>query len=334
MWAFWALRVLLRQATRPPRPSDQKDCLVTSHEWGRVDDDGTVFVRTPDGERPVGQYPEGTPEEALTFYTERFAALETEVQLLEQRVRSGKLTPDEATTTVKTVRTQVTDAHAVGDLQSLAGRLDSLGPVIAGQRLARKEERAEGRGGEQDRQGGHRRGGREARGLPGLAQRRHPDARAARPVEGAAPHRPGDRRRAVEAVLGCADDVHPPPQGPLRRAAGEARRRPGREGAAGQAGRGAGRLDGLGADRGPVSRPDARLEGRRPGAARHRRRAVEAVPGRPGRVLRRPRRSQRGPRRGVRCERRGQAGAAGRGRGTRPGHRPRRPPSDPSATSP
>ena len=115
---------------------------MTSHEWGRVDDDGTVYVRTPDGERSVGQYPEGTPEEALTFYTERFAALETEVQLLEQRVRSGKLTPDEATTTVKTVRTQVTDANAVGDLQSLAGRLDSLGPVIAGQRLARKEERA------------------------------------------------------------------------------------------------------------------------------------------------------------------------------------------------
>ena len=115
---------------------------MTSHEWGRVDDDGTVYVRTPDGERSVGQYPEGTPEEALTFYTERFAALETEVQLLEQRVRSGKLTPDEATATVKTVRTQVTDANAVGDLQSLAGRLDSLGPVIAGQRLARKEERA------------------------------------------------------------------------------------------------------------------------------------------------------------------------------------------------
>ena len=99
----------------------------------------------------------------------------------------------------------------------------------------------QGRGGEQGRQGGHRRRGREARGLPGLAQRRHPDARAARPVEGAPPHRPGDRRRAVEAVLGRADDVHPPPQGALRRAAGEARRRPGREGAAGQAGRGAGR---------------------------------------------------------------------------------------------
>ncbi|MGI8645692.1 MAG: DUF349 domain-containing protein [Nocardioides sp.] len=115
---------------------------MTSHEWGRVAEDGTVFVRTQDGERSVGQYPEGTPGEALQFYTERYAALETEVGLLEQRVRSAKLSPDEATTSIKTVRTQVIEANAVGDLQALAGRLDSLGPVIAGQRQARKAERA------------------------------------------------------------------------------------------------------------------------------------------------------------------------------------------------
>ena len=36
---------------------------VTSNEWGRVDDDRTVYVKTADGERAVGQYPEGTPEE-------------------------------------------------------------------------------------------------------------------------------------------------------------------------------------------------------------------------------------------------------------------------------
>jgi len=115
---------------------------VTSHEWGRVEDDGTVYVRTGEGERSVGQYPEGTADEALRFYTDRFAALETEVGLLEQRVRANKLSPDEATTTVKTVRAQVAGANAVGDLQGLIGRLDSLGPVIAGQRQARKAERA------------------------------------------------------------------------------------------------------------------------------------------------------------------------------------------------
>ncbi len=116
---------------------------MTSSEWGRVDDDGTVYVRTTDGERAVGSYPAGTPEEALHFFTERFAALAFEVQLLEQRVNGAKLTPEEAAESIKTVRAQVGDANAVGDLASLSGRLDALGPVLAVQREARKAEKAE-----------------------------------------------------------------------------------------------------------------------------------------------------------------------------------------------
>ncbi|WP_121251000.1 DUF349 domain-containing protein [Nocardioides ferulae] len=115
---------------------------MTSHQWGRVDDDGTVYVKTADGERSVGQYPAGTPEEALAFFTERFAALEFEVELLEKRIASGVLSPEEATESVKTVRTQVLEANAVGDLAALATRLDALAPVIAAQREERKAERA------------------------------------------------------------------------------------------------------------------------------------------------------------------------------------------------
>jgi len=117
--------------------------VVTSHQWGRVDDDGTVYVKTGDGERPVGQYPEGTPEEALRFFTERYDALAFEVGLLEQRIRSGVMSPDEAASSVRTVRSQVVDANAVGDLASLAERLDALAPVLEGQREARRAERAQ-----------------------------------------------------------------------------------------------------------------------------------------------------------------------------------------------
>ena len=116
---------------------------MTSSEWGRVDDDGTVYVRSADGERAVGSYPAGTPEEALAFFTERFDALSFEVQLLEQRVNSAKLSPDEAAESIKTVRAQVSDANAVGDLASLGGRLDALAPVLAVQREARRAEKAE-----------------------------------------------------------------------------------------------------------------------------------------------------------------------------------------------
>jgi hypothetical protein len=111
--------------------------------WGRVAEDGTFFVRTADGERSVGSYEAGTPAEALEFFTKRFDELEGKVRLLEQRVASGRLAPEEATSSIKALREQVVDAHAVGDLVALAGRLDALAPVIAAQRAARKEERAQ-----------------------------------------------------------------------------------------------------------------------------------------------------------------------------------------------
>jgi Domain of Unknown Function (DUF349) len=116
---------------------------VTTSEWGRVADDGTVYVRTTDGERPVGQYPEGSAEEALAFYAKRYDELAGSVHLLEQRVTAGVVAPDEATEAVKALRAQVVEAHAVGDLTALGGRLDALGPVISQQRQARRAERAE-----------------------------------------------------------------------------------------------------------------------------------------------------------------------------------------------
>jgi hypothetical protein len=53
------------------------------------------------------------------------------------------LSPDEATESVRNLRPQVVEAHAVGDLTALVGRLDALGPVISQQRQARRAERAE-----------------------------------------------------------------------------------------------------------------------------------------------------------------------------------------------
>ena len=111
-------------------------------QWGRVDADGTVYVRTTDGERAVGQYPEGSPEEALAFFTRRFDALAFEVQLLEQRVRAGALSPDEATESIKQVSAQLVEPNAVGDLVSLTARLDALGPLIGLQRGQRRADRA------------------------------------------------------------------------------------------------------------------------------------------------------------------------------------------------
>jgi len=93
--------------------------------WGRVDEAGTVFVRTSDGEREVGQYPDGSPEEALAYFERKFADLAGAVSLLEQRARRGAPAADVAKA-VSTLQASVADAHAVGDLDALARRLEAL----------------------------------------------------------------------------------------------------------------------------------------------------------------------------------------------------------------
>lgn len=93
--------------------------------WGRVDETGTVFVRTSDGEREVGQYPDATAEEALAYFERKYADLAGQVTLLEQRVRRGAPATDIAKA-VTTLRESIANAHAVGDLDSLARRLEAL----------------------------------------------------------------------------------------------------------------------------------------------------------------------------------------------------------------
>lgn len=93
--------------------------------WGRVDETGTVFVRTSDGERQVGQYPDATPEEALAYFQRKYADLAGQVGLLEQRVRRGAPAADVAKA-VATLRESVAGAKAVGDLDALARRLEAL----------------------------------------------------------------------------------------------------------------------------------------------------------------------------------------------------------------
>lgn len=97
--------------------------------WGRVGDDGTVYVREGDGERAVGSYPDATPEEALAYFERKFTDLQAQVSLLEQRVRGGAPAADVAKA-IASLTEAVTGANAVGDLASLTERLGKLNESI------------------------------------------------------------------------------------------------------------------------------------------------------------------------------------------------------------
>jgi Domain of Unknown Function (DUF349) len=97
--------------------------------WGRVDETGTVFVREPEGERAVGQYPDGSPEEALAYFERKFTELAGQVTLLEQRAKRGAPAADIAKA-VKSLTASVSTANAVGNLAALHTRLEALGGTV------------------------------------------------------------------------------------------------------------------------------------------------------------------------------------------------------------
>lgn len=99
---------------------------TTATEHGRVAEDGTVFVRTPDGERPVGSWQAGTPEQGLAFYARRYDDLVTEVVLLEGRLARGSGDPTAVAASARRLREGLATASVVGDLAAVETRLAAL----------------------------------------------------------------------------------------------------------------------------------------------------------------------------------------------------------------
>ena len=115
-------------------------------EWGRVTEDGTVFVRTTDGEREVGSWKAGSPEDGLAHFARRYEQLATEVTLLEQRLASGAGDPTQVAASAQRLKGTLPTAAAVGDLAGLERRVDVLlertATAVEAAKAARAEQRA------------------------------------------------------------------------------------------------------------------------------------------------------------------------------------------------
>ncbi|MFF3290179.1 DUF349 domain-containing protein [Streptomyces sp. NPDC003023] len=115
---------------------------MSSDPWGRVDETGTVYVRTAEGEQVVGSWQAGTPEEALAYFERKYEGLVVEIGLLERRVKTTDLSAKDAQIAIDHLRRQVDEHHAVGDLQALRVRLDALVATVDKRREERKAQRA------------------------------------------------------------------------------------------------------------------------------------------------------------------------------------------------
>lgn len=106
--------------------------MTASNEWGRVDTDGTVYVRTAAGERAIGSWYAGTAEEGLAHYARRYEDLATEVSLLESRLQSGAGDPKATLAHTAALRGSLDTVAVIGDLAAIDARLAALTEAAQG----------------------------------------------------------------------------------------------------------------------------------------------------------------------------------------------------------
>lgn len=116
------------------------------HQFGRVDDDGTVWLISAAGERIVGSWQAGDREAAFAHFGRRFDDLATEITLMEERLASGTGDARKIKAHASELAETLPTACVLGDIDALAGRLTTLlehaGAAAAADKSRREEHRA------------------------------------------------------------------------------------------------------------------------------------------------------------------------------------------------
>ncbi|WP_458315674.1 DUF349 domain-containing protein [Mycolicibacterium brisbanense] len=116
------------------------------HRFGRVDDDGTVWLITGSGERVIGSWQAGDNESAFAHFGRRFDDLHTEVALLEHRLSSGTGDARKIKSAAASLAETLPTAAVLGDVDALSARLtailDQADSAAATERAQRDEHRA------------------------------------------------------------------------------------------------------------------------------------------------------------------------------------------------
>ncbi len=132
-----------------PRPLSHPVVSVPAsdpHKFGRVDDDGTVWLISTAGERVVGSWQAGDTEAAFTHFGRRFDDLSTEIALLEERLAAGTGDARKIKATAAALAETLPSANVLGDIDALAARLTGIAEhaseAAAADRTRRDEHRA------------------------------------------------------------------------------------------------------------------------------------------------------------------------------------------------
>gem|GEM_PF-146436 len=111
------------------KPDDTVN-LEKARQYGRVSEDGHVFVIVDGEEYAVGQLPGASEEEALSYFARKFENVEAQVALLESRLANNAPAAD-LQKGITSIGAQIGVRNMVGDYSGLQKRLISLAEQIA-----------------------------------------------------------------------------------------------------------------------------------------------------------------------------------------------------------
>ena len=100
--------------------------VKTAEAFGRVADDGTVFVKDGEGEREVGQFPDASKKEALALYARRYLDLKEKLDLFANRLKSNNVKSREIDESIKTLAAETEQPAVVGDLAAIKAQFEAL----------------------------------------------------------------------------------------------------------------------------------------------------------------------------------------------------------------
>src|ERR1700733_3365577 len=132
-----------------PRPNPSPVAVAPAsdpHRFGRVDDDGTVWLISAAGERIIGSWQAGDTEAAFTHFGRRFDDPSTEIAFLEERLAAGPGDARKIKATAAGLAETLPTANVLGDVDALAARLAGIAEhaeaTAAADRTRRDEHRA------------------------------------------------------------------------------------------------------------------------------------------------------------------------------------------------
>ncbi len=115
-----------RAVPRPHPPTRPVLLHNDPRKFGRVAEDGSVYLVTSSGERVIGSWQAGDPEAAFDHFGRRFDDLATEVTLMEARLASGTGDARKIRAAADSLADSLATASVLGDVDALATRLAAI----------------------------------------------------------------------------------------------------------------------------------------------------------------------------------------------------------------